>query len=148
MESLNPKLGNLAQKARKKTLDTARNCLIAVGILQLIGIGLVFFLVKTAPQEFQVPPGTLTTIIIISSAVAVAYFVLAALSSRYPLACTTIGLILFITLQAIAAIDDPASLAQGWILKIIVIVALVKAVQAAVAYEKERKSEAAASPET
>jgi hypothetical protein len=50
---------------------------------------------------------------------------------------TALGLILYVGAFAIFAAMDPASIAQGIIIKIIIIVGLVKALQSALAYQKE-----------
>lgn len=144
MESLNPKLGSLAQNARQKHLKSARNCLFVVAALQIVGgiILLALLMNQPIPEEMK-------TMVYVSFAVvfgaAVVFLVLGLLVPKYPVPATVIALILFITLHAIDAMADPTSLLRGWLLKIIVVVILVKAVQAAIAYENERKSEASRS---
>jgi predicted RND superfamily exporter protein len=57
-----------------------------------------------------------------------------------PVPITITSLVIYIGCMAIFGFLDPASLAQGIIVKIIIIAGLVKAVQAAIAYEKERSA--------
>lgn len=138
MEPIKKKLGSLAQNARKKHLDTARNYLILVTVLQFIG-GIVLvgmFWGQPIPEKLK---NTVIASYIIVFGAGVAFLILALLVNKFPLPSTIIALILFITLHAIDAIADPASLARSWLIKILVVVALVKAIQAASAYEKERR---------
>lgn len=139
MEPLTPKLGSLAQGARKKHLDTARNYLLLVVVLQIAGAALLYF----ALSQVQIPPEAMPQVYLAYAVVigaGVAFLILALLVHKFPLPATIIALVLFITLHAIDAVADPSALARGWLVKILVIVALVKAIQAAAAYEKERKA--------
>ncbi len=139
MEPMPRKLGSLAQGARIKHLNSARNYLLLVFVLQMVG-GL--FLVY-AFSQVNIPKEALPQVYLAYGVVfgaGLAFLVLALLVYRFPLPATIIGLVLFITLHAIDAIADPTSLARGWLIKILVIAALVKAIQAAVAYENERKA--------
>ena len=58
---------------------------------------------------------------------------------RYPLPITIISLVLYLGATAVFAYLLPETLYAGFIIKIIVIVALAKAVQSAIAYESERR---------
>lgn len=140
MEPLTPKLGSLAQNARQKHLKSAKSCLFVVAALQFIG-GIIFtfiFLNQPIPQELK---SVVYTSLAVIFGAGLAFLILGLLVPKFPIPCTVLALILFITLHAIDAIANPASLLQGIILKVIVIVVLVKAIQAAVAYERERKLE-------
>src|SRR5262245_40819697 len=110
MEPLKSKLGNLAQKARKKTLDSARNWLIFVGVLQFIGAAALFFLARNNPLVDQ---DELSLITAVAVGIGLVYFLLAIFTAKFPLGCTVLALIIFITLQAMAALADPRSLVQG-----------------------------------
>jgi hypothetical protein len=50
------------------------------------------------------------------------------------------GLVLFIGFNVILAIMEPMNLLMGWIVKIIVLVGLVKAIQSAIAYQREQQA--------
>ncbi len=141
MESLTPKLGRLAQNARQKHLKSARNLLFLVAALQVLGGIFLIFVLNNMRIPAEAMPMVYLSFAIVFGA-AIAFLVLGILVPRFPIPATVIALILFITLHAIDALADPTALLRGWILKIIVIVVLVKAIQAAVAYEKERKLEA------
>ena len=69
-------------------------------------------------------------------ALGVVFVILGLMVHAYPVPATVLGLVLYIGAAAIFAFLDPATLVQGVIFKVIVVVALVKSVQAAVAYEK------------
>src|SRR5690606_32764008 len=70
----------------------------------------------------------------------VVFLIGAALIKSYPVPVTILSLTLYIGGNVITAITEPELVAKGIILKIIIIVALVKAVQAAIAYQKELNS--------
>ena len=59
--------------------------------------------------------------------------------TQYPVPCTITGLVLYLGANAAFGLMDPTSLARGLIVKIVIIVALFKAVQAAIAYQKEEQ---------
>lgn len=141
MESPKPKLGRLAQNARQKHLKSARNLLFLVAALQVLDGIILFFMFN----NLRIPAEAMPMVYLSFGTVfgfALAFFILGLLVPKFPIPATVIALVLFITLHAIYAMADPTSLLSGWLLKIIVIVVLVKAIQAAVAYEKERKLEA------
>jgi len=58
---------------------------------------------------------------------------------RLPVPITISALIVYLALLAIGTAYDPASLAKGWLVKILIVVGLAKAIQAAIAYENERR---------
>jgi hypothetical protein len=72
--------------------------------------------------------------------VSVVFIILGILVPKAPVACTVTGLVLFIALNAVAALADPVNLVRGIILKVIFLICLIKAVQAAQAYEREAKA--------
>lgn len=96
------------------------NALLAVTLLELVGTSVMFFVVAPRPPE--------------PLELAFAYGIVAvfaglhvwARSNPYP-ACIT-GLGLYITMHALAALADPASLVRGIIVKVIVVGLLIKAI--------------------
>lgn len=74
-------------------------------------------------------------------ALGVVYIVAASLIKTYPVPATVTSLVLFISANVLLAVFDPSTIVSGIILKIIVFVVLVKAVQAAIAYQKEKQSQ-------
>jgi hypothetical protein len=146
-----PKLGSLAQTARNKHLKQARTTLLIVGILMGIAQVVMYFMeigeVQKAGPQVNQEAAQLFLLLFHGCAIAVAlaFIVAAFFVERYPVPITVSALVLFLLVQAIFALADPMNLVRGIILKIIVIVALAKALQAGIAAQREqREVEAAA----
>lgn len=148
-------LGSLAQAARDKSIRSVRTCLIVVGVLQMILTGIEFFTLEMQidgaiaaelkasnmtksdldPAEFKkyrdaaIRNGQL--IVAGLAVVAVAFFAFAGLTARYPLPMSVSGLVLYVVLQLMLAVLNPATLVSGWLVKIIVILVLVRGISAA-----------------
>ena len=157
-------LGSLADSARAKAVKTARTTLIAVGVLTIVANGFLAVaaesLVDSAfkkeinqlqQQGLQVDPAaveglkqeavTSTRLTAIGFAgMGVVFIILGALVQRSPVVCTALGLVLYLAGAGITAMFDPSTLAKGFIIKIIIIVALVKALQAGLAAQREAAS--------
>jgi hypothetical protein len=160
-------LGSLGQEARLKQLNTAKWIMIVVGVLT---IGVYIFLYmnveKMIDQELarelqkrgiarnqldqaafnEARASEITTnrlIYMISIGLGVVYLVLGLLVKQYPVPMTITGLALYVGTALVSVALDPINLVRGIIVKVIIVVALVKAVQAALAYERERKAGAA-----
>jgi hypothetical protein len=158
-----PGLGSLAQSARTKNLNSARWILIAIGVLTL-GLNLfMFFNVTSEADKFiegerkNLAPGTVIdpvkaaeakeTIINYGrliygggAALGLVFIVLGIVVYQVPVVATVLGLVLYIGGNLAFAALEPESLARGIIIKVIVIVGLFKAIQTAVAYERERRA--------
>lgn len=167
-------LGSLAQSARTKQLKVARWILIVLGILQtayggyfvmnaeklvkekfaqemqmLRMQGMVFDQKKV--QELQQAAIKQTTLMNTGGVlVGISFIILGILVFRYPVMSTVTSLILYIGLFAVFAFwlymdsGEVTHIFQGWLIRIVIIVSLVKAIQAAIAYEKDRESAAPA----
>jgi hypothetical protein len=160
-------LGSLGQEARLKQLNTAKWIMIVVGVLT---IGVYIFLYmnveKMIDQELarelqkrgiarnqldqaafnEARASEINTnrlIYMISIGLGVVYLVLGLLVKQYPVPMTITGLALYVGTALVSVALDPMNLVRGIIVKVIIVVALVKAVQAALAYERERKAGAA-----
>jgi hypothetical protein len=168
MDSLTPAsgLGNLAQSARTKQLKTARGILFFVGILTVIAnAALVWFAQAVVDSQIEAELKTLraqqmvidqaavdefreqavrTTRLVNGIAVFIGFlFIVGAVKVySYPVPVTVTSLILYIGCWAVFGVLDPTTLARGWIIKLLVAAGLFKAVQAALAYESERKAAA------
>jgi hypothetical protein len=147
-------LGSLAQSARGKELKSARGILIVIGILTIAVNVYMFF---NAENEVQaelakagagaaVQPGLKETVLALvrliyggTALLGMAFVVCGLLVTKFPVPATLIALVLYLGGAAVFALLNPAALASGLIIKIIIIVALVKAVQAAFAYQKETR---------
>jgi hypothetical protein len=157
-------LGNLAQSARTKQLKTARGILYFVGIVTIIANGaLIYFaesMVKSKldseaaqlrSQGFRIDGEKLREIQDqavratrladgIAIILGIIFIVCGALVYSYPVATTVTSLVLYLGAMAVYGVMDPTTLVQGWLVKILVVVGLFKAVQAAIAYESDRKA--------
>lgn len=160
-----PKLGslaNLAQAARMKHINSARTVLWIFGILTM-GLSAVMFAFAAQSVQAQINkeltalgPGFVVDqakmAVLQGKAVAAARFgaglsfvegvvfvLLGFFVHRAPVAMTATGLILYIADYAIGAVLDPTYLVRGIIFKIVVVVCLVKALNAAIACERERR---------
>ncbi len=161
---------NLAQEARKQQLKKARWILIAVGVLQLIvGLFFVFnaramvkaqFEKELAPmkaqgatvdeqklQELEDSATKATQLLNLGGILGgIGFIFLGLLVYRFPVACTVTGLLLYIGLFAGFAFvsfmgdGDGSVFVRGWLFRLLIIIALYKAIQAALAYEKEKKA--------
>ena len=151
-----PRLGSLAQTARNKQLRQARNTLLIVGILMaLIQIGMYFHERGQLQDEIQkynqpgfivdaakVKQAEMLLMLIHFSAIAVAvlFIVLSFFVEQYPVPIAALALSIFVGMQIVFAVLNTDNLKSGWLIKIIVIVALVKALQAGMAAQKDRRA--------
>ncbi|MSR32059.1 MAG: hypothetical protein EXR99_11185 [Gemmataceae bacterium] len=156
-------LGSLAQAARGKTLGTARGILIFVGVLTAVVNLAGFFMAEKSAQEAidmeikglprgNVPPEILAEakatyikiIYLISGAtvgLGVVFIILGIFIYQIPVVATVLGLVLYLGGNLVFGFLDPATFVKGVIIKILIVVGLVKAVQSAIAYQKEMKSQ-------
>jgi hypothetical protein len=74
--------------------------------------------------------------------IGIVFIVCGALVYTYPVPATITSLVLYVGAAAVYAVIDPSTLARGWIIKLLIVIGLFKAVQAALAYESERKQSA------
>jgi hypothetical protein len=161
-------LGSLTQQAHLKSFRVARGIFLAVGILtiivNLIGLGTAEAVVDQEinkqvetmqargqrvnyRQMFESRLTLVRTAKVLSVALIAAgvlYLVFAATVHIYPVPITISGLVIYVGAAAVFALLDPTTIIRGIIFKIIITVALVKCVQSAIAYERERKEELAA----
>jgi hypothetical protein len=161
-----PKLGSLsslAQTARMKHIKSAKTVLFIVGILTM-GLSAVMFAIAEQTVQSQIDqelrglgPGFIVDQQKMAElkidAVAktrlgagigfvegLVFLLLGVFVQKAPVAMTATGLILYVADYAIGGAFDPTYLVKGIIVKIIIVVCLVKALKAAIAYERERKN--------
>lgn len=115
----------------QKNLKKAKNALLAVAIIQTLFGLLIFGVVKS-----RLPAGQAPVLLITLFGIAALFYGLYFWARRSPLPAAIVGLILFITLHLVDAIADPTQLARGLIMKIIIVVMLVQAIQAGVKYKR------------
>jgi len=160
-----PRLGSLAQSARSKNLKSARWILIVVGLLNL-GFNLfIFFMIpnlavqQVEEERKKLAPGMVLdparleqekqTFIRTNQlnaggfiALGAALIVLGIAVYQIPVAATVLGLILYIggSIITVAMTGDASMLWRGILIRILIIIGLFKAVQSAIAYEREKKA--------
>jgi hypothetical protein len=168
LPSLSSGSSSLAQSARLKQLNTARVILILVGLLT-IGVNLFQYFAVERLVNAQIDKevndvrrqgmdvdqakveelrasaiGSVKLFAIGLVGVGLVFLVGAALIKLYPVPVTIISLVLYVGCAVIFGVMDPETIAQGILIKILIVVGLVKAVSAALAYQKEVNSTAMA----
>ena len=129
----------------RKKMRQASYALLAVAIIQTI-IGPVMLYASKAQMERQTgAPAEITAIgWIIVIGIASAFWILFLWSRFQPLAAAIVGMVLFLTIILLDAIADPMTIAQGLIMKVIVIAVLAKGISAALQYKRMQAGEAPA----
>ncbi len=166
-----PRLDSLAQKARGKELNNAKRILIVVGVLTVILYGIQLAMVrseveKEVDKQVLAAGGMARTGVnqaqlraLVDQAMVIAYVILGVfiglgclfvifglIVHLYPIPVTILSLVLYLLGSILPALLAPETLLYGIIFKIIIVVALAKAVQAAIAYERERRESAEFEP--
>ena len=160
-------LGKLAQSAQGKEIKKARIALIAAGLILILQNGIFYAMSEVEvdavlkleveklgpgmvadPAELaQARTRLLGIVHVIYGAFMGAGAVLVGLGiavTKYPLAFTITGLVIYLGTIAIFAVLNPLTLASFWLIKLIVIVCLFKAIQAAAASNREIRGEVVA----
>ena len=148
-----PALGSLAQSARAKSLKSARGLLIAIGVLTAAANAFFFAMARNRvqnevvklqgqgkivdPQAVETAIRTTQLFAAASIALGVLFVVFGLIVQKFPVPITVTGLVLYIGAAVVFGLLDPTQLARGIIVKIIIVAALAKAIQAALAYERE-----------
>ncbi len=144
-------LGSLAQSARLKQLNTARWVLIVLGILMILGNGALIAIARQQltnevqkkgmvivnQEEFERSLMIFRLILAVPLVLGIVFIVLGLMVKAYPVPITILALVLYVASNLGFALLNPEGLLQGIILKVIVVVALAKAIQAALAYQSE-----------
>ncbi len=151
-ESESSRLGSLAQSARSKQLNTARGILLFIGIVIILFNGFQMAMVRNEVKKAldegirkQMGPGAQVDARerqnIEDAAIVFGYLVCGAfIFLGVPV--TVASLVLYIGATVVTGLLNPASLGAGLIIKIFIIVALSKAIQSAIAYQRAEKSAA------
>jgi len=147
-------LGSLAQSARGKELGQARTVLIVVGVLTLAANAFMMYNipneVQSVVRENDVDPAQLEQFkqtvsmfcyLIYGGAVllGVLFIVFGVIVKKYPVPITITSLVLYILATLLFGLLEPMSLARGFIVKILIVVGLFRAIKAARAYESHTK---------
>ncbi len=143
-----PRLGSLAQSARNKHLKQARNTLLVVGILMTVIQAVMYFVelgqIEKAGAGVNLDEARMILMLFHGGAIAIGilFIVLSFFVEKYPVAITVVALTVFVAEQIVFIVVDVENIYRGIILKIIVVVALVKALQAGLAAQKDAQSAA------
>lgn len=119
---------DLIAKARKAAV-----ALLVVTIMQFVFGTILIFVLPAAAAEDR------TVMLISVYGIGVIFLGLYLWARKNPLPAAISGLVFFITVHALDAVADPTALARGVILKVIVIVMLVQAIQAGIQHRKLRQ---------
>jgi Kef-type K+ transport system membrane component KefB len=129
----------------QKKVKQAGYALLAVAIIQTIIGPVMLFASKAAMEKQSGGPVEITAIgWIIVFGVAAAFWILYIWSRFQPLAAAIVGMVLYVTILLLDAIADPMTLAQGLIMKVIIIAVLAKGISAALQYKRMQAGEAPA----
>ena len=150
---MNQELGSLAQSARGNQLKSARWIMIFVGVLTIAINGFAFAttdgtldreVAELQAQGYEIDDAELANLIFSNklitggfAATGVLFILLGILVYQFPVPCTVTGLVLYIGAIGLGALLNPLSLAQGIIVKVLIIMGLVKSVKSAFAYTNE-----------
>jgi hypothetical protein len=113
---------DVARMLQSGPLRSARSSLLWVGILMAVG----------ALLGFAQSGGEATAVLVVGLGTAALYMGMWQWSKRHTLAATAAGLGIFVTLVAGSAVVEPATLWQGLIVKIVVVVLLIRGLRAGV----------------
>lgn len=141
----------------QKTAKKAKGALLAVAILQTLGIGLVFFLLNNANSRgvsLSALPGMMQVLIAVQAGVAAIFWGLWFWARVSPLPAAIVGLVLYGTLVVLSVVNSVSQMNQGgqgsgfggigigWI-DIIIIGVLIQAIQAGAKHRKLMQQQAA-----
>jgi len=143
-------LGSLAQSARGNELKQAQRILIVIGLLTLaINAFLLYNLpneIAQAMQQNKIGPDdadrfrqavTASGYVVygLPALLGVVFVIFGAIVKSFPVPITITSLVLYIIATLTFGLLNPAVLAQGIIMKVIIVVALFRAIKAAFAYQ-------------
>ncbi len=144
-QNLEP-LGSLAQAARGKELEQAQRILIVIGVLTMALNGFLLFNlpneIQQAIQQNQIAPADVapfrqaatfsgSLLYGLPALLGLLFVVFGLIIKQFPVPITVMSLVLYLLATAAFGFLEPATLAQGIIVNIIIVVALFRAITAA-----------------
>ncbi len=121
------------KKSLEQEMKKAFTALMVVAVLQTLAGPILLFLQKEMnPNMQEIPPFAYGIVF----GIAIAFWILAFWARKSPLPAAIVGLVLFVSLHVLDAVADPTKIAQGILMKIIIVVMLVRAIQAALKYRQ------------
>ncbi len=158
------KLGSLTQSARSKHLKQIRGILLAIGVLTMIVNGILFAMAPEEAKQAVEQEIRKQGVVGVNAAerqraeekliqiirliyggligVGALYVVFGLIVHQYPVAITVTALVIYVGVQIVFAAINFLFLLQGILIKAIIVVALIKGIQTAIVYQKERDAEA------
>lgn len=121
-----------------KQARSARNVMLAIGILQVLLAGILAAVAAGGAGNTPAEQQTFVIMAISVGVVGVIFIGLGLWARRSPLAASVVGLVLYLSIIAADAVANPATLASGIVIKVIFILALAKAVSAGVKHRSLR----------
>lgn len=159
-------LGSLAESARRKELKTARGILFFIGVVTILANAVFAGMAKSMVddaidkelRELQAQGLVLddaaveeartsgfraaVTANLIGIGIGILFIAFGIFVYQKPVPITIAALVIYIGANAAYGLLDPTTLLKGLIIKIFIVAALFKAVQAAIASEKEKDTAA------
>lgn len=124
---------SLQSESLRKQMKSAFGALLAVAIVQTLAT----LLVAVAAANFNGPDKAAMTITaVVIGVIAIGFYGLAFWARKAPLPAAITGLSVLVTLWAIDALLDPTAIVRGIILKVIVIVLLIRAINAGLTHRR------------
>ncbi|KKN81816.1 hypothetical protein LCGC14_0315820 [marine sediment metagenome] len=117
-----------------KAARRAATPLIVLGVLQ-IAIGIALFLINRNSDDADVVAAA-PIMLAILSLIGVLFLGLGLWARKNPLPASIVGLVVYCTLIVAGALLNPATIIQGILIKIIIILVLVRSVGAGLKYKK------------
>jgi hypothetical protein len=138
---------NLGVEHRRKTIRNARISLMVVGVLLVFGALFANYELNQVIAKTKADPELVLNHAVVNQvkAIIAANFVLAGIfiglfiwAGFNPFAASLTGLVLYVTMLVIAAAMNPLTLIQGWLIKIIIISALIAGIKTSL-YNQRRQ---------
>ena len=148
-QTLEP-LGRLAQAARGNELNGAQRILVVIGLLTMAVNGFLFYNlpneIQQAIQQNQIAPEEVEQVrqtAMISgylfyglpALLGLLFVVFGLIVKQFPLPITVTSLVLYVLATVAFGLLSPATLLQGIVVKVIIIIGLFRAIKAAHAYQ-------------
>ncbi len=119
-------LDAMEREDHERGIRKARNALFIVG-----GLMFVVDMVILAMQHDTLAPTDIYLTVGIDLAILAAFIGLGFWSKKKPYSALLTGLILFVAIQLLAAVSDPANLVRGIVVKVVVVATLVAGIKKA-----------------
>ena len=118
----------LQAEEMKKQAKKAAGALLAVAIIQVIFGTVVLMAPRLMEQAIDVEIDPTAYVFVYG--IGVVFFGLYLWARRAPFPAAIVGLVLFLSIHLLDAVADPRAIARGILVKVIIVVVLVKAIQA------------------